>query len=257
MLYFMARKNIVKIIIAIILIVSAVVFTYLYTKDRGIIPVANNKQSIESILEKLQTITFTSSALSKEDKEKYFERFQKSKEKMLQDLVAAKKSKDKNAFSLLYPSLMDIGALQRISGDYIKAEKAFLLLHEIEPGAFPPLGNLGDLYYADIKDYVKAEKYYLLAIQAIGEETQHSVYIDSYISQLYQIYRYRQNDEKKAENFLLTLTQKYPKDTILLTDLALHYRGIGNIPKARETYQKLLELNPDSVAAKQGLEELK
>lgn len=253
----MPKKNIAKIIIAIILIVSAVVFVYLYTKDRGIIPVANNKQSREAILEELQTITFTSSALSKEDKEKYFERFQKTKEKLRQDLASAEKSKDKNAFSMLYLSLMDIGNLQRISGDYIKAEKAFLLLHEIEPNAFPPLANLGDLYYADIKDYSRAEKYYLLAIQTIGDDDNYSQYRDSYYYQIYQIYRYRENDEKKGESFLLALTQKYPKDTALLTDLALHYRGVGNISKARETYQNLLELKPDSVAAKQGLEEMK
>jgi tetratricopeptide (TPR) repeat protein len=53
---------------------------------------------------------------------------------------------------------------------------------------------------------------------------------------------------KRLEMIQLMLAQN-PTDSFLLYGLANEYKNLGNLPKAIEGYQHLMEVNPDYVAA--------
>lgn len=203
----------------------------------------------EAVLQEIQELEFWDATLSPEAKEKYQKQFDTFLPE-LREAMAEVKNRGKEAEPLLYWPVFNIGNVHREAGNYSRARNAYLLAHQLQPNAFPPLGNLGELYNRYLKEYAKAEEYYLKAIEI------DSPYTEQYYSDLYEIYRFRMKDEKKAEEFLLSGIKKYPKKFDIIALLALHYRQLGNIEKARETYRKLLEANPESIAAKQGLEEL-
>ena len=152
--------------------------------------------------------------------------------------------------TFLYWPLIYLGGVHRDVGNFAKAQAAFMYAQKLQPGAFLPYGNLGELYFRYIKDYAKAEEYYLKAIEIPGP------YLEMYYSELYELYRFFLNDEKKAENILISGSVKYPEQTDILANLALHYRQLQQIPKAIETYKKLLKIYPESIVAKQALAEL-
>lgn len=236
----------------VILLFAAIVGgAFYFFQKRGEQNPENSPEVInaEAVLEEIQELEFWNSSLSQEAKDKYQKQFDTFLPE-LKEAMAEVKNRGKEAEPLLYWPVFNLGNVHREAGNYSRAENAYLLAHQLQPNAFPPLGNLGELYNRYLKDYAKAEEYYLKAIEI------DSSYTEQYYSDLYEIYRFRMEDEKKAEEFLLSGIKKYPKKFDIIALLALHYRQLGNIEKARETYKKLLEANPESVAAQQGLEEL-
>ncbi len=59
-----------------------------------------------------------------------------------------------------------------------------------------------------------------------------------------------------AEDILKLGIERYPQATDLMAILADYYRHLKRDQEAKELYQKILEINPDSQVAKKGLEDL-
>lgn len=232
------------------------IFFIFFNKPQEDVLNASPVKTYKEVLQELETLEFKNPDLTAEQKEKYFDEFKKAREE-LRGAVQKIEEKKKGAEVLLYQPLLIIGGVQRDSGNFEKAEKAFLLAHKIQPGAFPPLSFLAELYFRYLKDYQKSAQSYLKAIEVIGDDANFQIYIEQYYGEVYNIYRFQMSNQKKAEDLLISAIEKYPKYDGLLAQLALHYRQIGEKEKAIEAYKKLLDLKPDSVVAKQGLEELK
>jgi|SRR3989344_4768580 len=245
------KKGIVF-IIAAAMILSAVVFINNRVQQNEPNQNINSigKKTRKEVLEELQTLNFLDTKLNEDQKKKYFDQFLKLREELRKSMVSASLNSTSSDAVLYWPVLY-MGSVQRDAGDYEKAKDAYLLAHEAQPNAYPPLGNLADLYFTYYKDYEEAEKYYLLAIQIEGD------YLEQYYAELHDLYQYQFRDSKKAEDLLVAGIQKYPDKFDLLAQLALHYRQLGDIPKAVEAYEKLLKRNPSSMVAKKALEELK
>lgn len=221
----------------------------------GFIVLRNNKkvdiqtESVESLVEDLENFEIKDEALDEARKQKLYEQFELAR-KSFRESYDIYKKEGENTEATMYWPVLHLGNIHRDAGDYKKAERAYLFAHKTQPLAYPPVGNLGELYNRYFKDYKKAEEYYLLAVESDHDS------LETYYSELYQIYRYRMNDMKKAEEILISGTQKYPARTNILADLALHYRETGHIDKAIESYKKLLEIYPESMVAKNALLEL-
>lgn len=206
-------------------------------------------ENMDAVLKDLEEFAIKDEKLSEDDKEKYFNQFTEVREDLRKN-IALIQEQGSAAHGLLYWPVLSIGNIHRDSGDYSKAIRAYLLANLLQPGAYPPLGNLGDLYFRRMGKFEEAERYFLQAIEING------AYLEQYYSELYEIYRFHFKDEKKAETLLLSGIEKYPEKNDILALLALHYKQTGDTEKAIEMYKKLLEKNPDSVAARQGLEQL-
>lgn len=244
------KKNTGLIIIVGIVLVGAGVFAYKnFTQKESI---SKEPKTREEMLAALYLFEVKKENMPEEEKKKQYEQFQTvTKSLRVAQDVWEKDKESEEAMAGMYWPLISIGGIHRDIGDFEKAKNAYLLANEFQPGAFPPLGNLGDLYFRYMQNYAEAEKWFLKAIEIEG------AYTELYYSELYEIYRFHFKDEKKAEEFLLSGTEKYPDKLGILSDLALHYRQTGQKEKAIEAYEKLLEKNPESVAAKQALEALK
>lgn len=240
----MNKRKIYSIIIALIVVIFLISGLYYFKK-----PVPVNINASRITLEDLKKLEYVKTDLTDERKEKYFQDFQVFK-KDLEKQMSVVEKQGNQAEALLYWPLINLGNIHRDVGNYKKAEAAYLYAQKLQPGAFVPYGNLGELYFRFIKDYSKAEEYYLQAIEIPGP------YLETYYSELYELYRFFLNDEKKAENILISGSVKYPEQTDILANLALHYRQLKQMPKAIETYKKLLKLYPESIVAKQALAEL-
>lgn len=205
--------------------------------------------SSSSVLEDLLRFEIKDQNLNEERKELLYSQFVTLRDGLRKNMESLKKEGEKSS-SLLYWPVFNIGNVHRDAGDYKKAEKAYLYAHKLQPNGYPPLGNLGELYLRYLKDYKKAEEYYLKAIVVEHD------YLETYYSELYQLYRFQMKDIKKAEDILISGVEKYPKKTNILADLGLHYRQMGQKEKAVEAYKKLLMIYPESRVAKEALSEL-
>ena len=171
----------------------------------------------------------------------------------LDDAVQSVQNEGENVLPLLYWPLIGLGNIYRDTGNLDKAEEAYRIAHEIEPNAFVPLSNLGDLYFRYLNDYSRAEEYYL---QAIVFTDLGDIYAETFYQELYELYRFHLNDASKAENILIQGVKQYPKAYGILTTLARYYRDTGDLDKARSRYHELLVKKPDSEVAQKALTEL-
>ncbi len=204
--------------------------------------------SLPRMVKQLQTLAFKKE-LSLEQEQTLFEQFKRYREELNKGILAIEQEGPR-VEAILYWPLVNIGNVYRDAGDYARAETSWLLAHRIQPGAFVPLGNLGELYFRYVKDYQKAEEYYLKAVQIKSD------YLDTFYYELYQLYRFFMKDEARAEEVLIQGIKQYPEETNILAQLALHYRQTGQIEKAISRYNELLVKKPDSAVAKRALTEL-
>lgn len=204
----------------------------------------------ENEFEEILVFNILSESLSEEEREKNSNGFEVVKKNLLAVIDNAGKGNSSSVGAYLFGPTMSIANIHRDVGNYVLAEKAYLLAHTLQPNSYAPFGNLGDMLKNKINDFKTAEKYYLQAI-----EYEHS-YTEQFYSELYEIYRFHYGEVERAEDFLISGIEKYPDKTDILALLALHYRQLDQYDKAIETYKKLLEVKPDSIVAKQGLEQL-
>ncbi|MBU6142072.1 tetratricopeptide repeat protein [Patescibacteria group bacterium] len=138
----------------------------------------------------------------------------------------------------------DLSAYRRMIGDYNGAIDDLLFVTKIRPDDFVSLHDLGDIY-AFLKDYPKAESYYLASI---SKNPQNS---DAYVA-LAAIYQY--NDTANASQ-IVPLLQKGiaadPKDARLLITLGEYEKSIGNTAEAKTYLNKALALDPSNTSLQQ------
>ncbi|MFH1551727.1 MAG: tetratricopeptide repeat protein, partial [bacterium] len=153
-----------------------------------------------------------------------------------------------------YWALVKIARIKQLVEDYDGANQALFLAANLSPESYLAWANLGNLNFRHYKDFVKAEEYYLNAIKP------YSAQVIPYYMDLYEIYRYFYKQETTlAEDILKQGIEKYQgvdRVTDLISTLAYYYRETGRIEQAKEYYQKMLEINPDSQTAKKALSEL-
>ncbi|OGY90177.1 MAG: hypothetical protein A3B30_04310 [Candidatus Komeilibacteria bacterium RIFCSPLOWO2_01_FULL_52_15] len=162
------------------------------------------------------------------------------------------KQQGEGGLAAIYWPLVSLGSIHRDVGDYEKAEETFKYLAEIDPNAFLPYGLLGDLY-SQLKQYDKALENYGKAV-AISDVDE--AFLDTYYGNMYGIYISEKKDPAAAEQMLIDGIKLHPADTNLVAQLALHYRMSGDIDKAISRYKELLAKKPDSIVAKQALDQL-
>lgn len=241
-------KKYLKWLIIVCLVVGAgLAYNYFFpvNKDDGSTVWPDRAEFVAS----LQTLDIKLPDLTEEQKTRYKNDFEVSLKALNQAMDSIAKEGE-GVVPLMYRPLLSLGSINRDVGDYAKAESAFYYASLIQPNAYPPYAQLGDLYFRYLKDYKKAETYYLKAVEIP------STYLEDYYYNLYELYRFFLKDEKRAEDILIAGFEKYPHETNILASLANYYKEVGRTDEAITTYRKLLEVKPDSIVAKQALEKL-
>lgn len=118
------------------------------------------------------------------------------------------------------------------AGDYLVARDAWEYVVSLNPLSFVTYNNLGDLYHYFLKDYRKAEKNLLKAIEV---DPQH---VSGYIN-LHDLYRlsYKTSGDS-AEKILLRGLEIIGNDIVLLSKLADYYKERGRFVEATAYYQR-------------------
>ena len=135
------------------------------------------------------------------------------------------------------------------------SEKAYLMALEIQPTNTIILNNLGDIYNQK-KEYEKAAEMYLRLIESNPK------WVNAY-RELAAIYKYHLKDRYlEIEDILLQGLEKSKEFTgeapvDFYSMLAVFYKETGQVEKAIEYFEKVLELTPENEGAKIELEELK
>ena len=112
------------------------------------------------------------------------------------------------------------------------------------------MGLILTLYHFDFQDFEKAEKNYLISIANDPDDI-------LTIRNLYELYFYALEDNKKTEGLLLNSIKNNPEVADLYSLSGSFYRDIGETVKAIEMFERHLELNPSSTAVRQALEKLR
>ncbi|MCG2694618.1 hypothetical protein L6261_00855 [Candidatus Parcubacteria bacterium] len=130
---------------------------------------------------------------------------------------------------------IDLGSNRQLIGDYDGAVEAWKYASAVSPFNIVPLSNLGNLYHYQLKNYPKAEEYFLLAVEK-GPS-----YISTYLN-LYDLYSlsYKQ-DTNSAENILLKGLKNNPNEIELLITLADYYSEKEDKTNALNYYKQALE----------------
>jgi len=138
-------------------------------------------------------------------------------------------------------------------GDFQGAEELFLHAYELDPGGYIINGNIANLYHYGLKDYKKAERFYLdtLAIKGIQAGNHYT-----YFAETYELYFYRLDDSVKAESLLDRAFKELPENIKILSLAAEHYKRVDNKIRVRELYNEMLELDPNNSIAIQGFDSL-
>jgi tetratricopeptide (TPR) repeat protein len=103
-----------------------------------------------------------------------------------------------------YDQWLILGIHYKTAEDYLGSKECWEYAHYLFPNDFRPLGNLGDLYTYYLKDYAKAEDYFLQAI----EKAPNQIYL---YRNLYELYRYGLKDDVKAKEILRKGIENNPK----------------------------------------------
>lgn len=193
-------------------------------------------------IERIATLTIMNEHLEVETVKAFTEQFNVLKDKFLNDQSI------QNFFII-----NGMGRIKQDVGDYKGAEEAFLFAYNLSPDGYIINGNLANLYHYGLKDYEKAEQFYLdtLAINNIQEGNQYT-----YFAELYELYFYRINNREKAEMLLDRAMEELPDNLQVLVLAGSHYKDVGNTEKARELFSKIIEIDPTNSAARTMLESL-
>ncbi len=234
----MSKK--IKIIIQIVIVILIIVCFgyYIYSDYQK----SKSPENIEAeTIEQISNLDFTNQDVGQETIDKYQELFNTQAETFIND------PKDPESFW----ALIEIAQTKELFKDYDGAKQALLWAANLQPKSYLVNGNLANLYFRHYKDFAKAEEFFLKAIESDSPQ------IIPYYYDLHEIYRYFYKQETiMAEDILKQGIERYPKETNLMAVLAYYYKDTDRKEDAVEYYRKILEINPDSQAAKQGLESL-
>ena len=130
----------------------------------------------------------------------------------------------------LFSDWLSIGVNYKIAGDYESARDAWEYVSAIRPSSSVSFSNLGDLYHYYLKDFPKAEKNFLQAIENDKQKT--DVYIP--LHELYK-YSYKQNTTLVTDVLFEGLKEE-PRNINLLITLAAYFKEIEDIVNAKKYY---------------------
>ena len=133
---------------------------------------------------------------------------------------------------------IDLGLVKKVFEDWTGARDAWEYASLIRPKDSTSFANLGDLYWHFLPDFPKAEANFLKALE--NNPKNPGLYKD--LSDLYS-FSYKEK-VGLADDILLKGLEKNPKSVALLAWLGNYYRDLGDAAKAREYYQKALEIEP-------------
>jgi len=221
--------------IVTLVILSGLAFYYFNQYHRAE-PLEENPK--EEIVQQITMLTFMDESLTEELKQKYRRIFDPQAEVFLNNPEGAE----------AYWPVIKIGQVKQLAGDYDGALQAFFWARELQPKSYVANGNIAHLYFRQYQDFAKAEEYYLKAIEPDGMQTV-NYYLD-----LHEIYRYfYKTDTNLVEDILKQGIERLPEETDLMAILAHYYKSLERYDEARTYYQMMLEVNPDSQVAKEGL----
>ncbi len=152
-------------------------------------------------------------------------------------------------------AIIAIARIKHQAQDLNGSERAYLMALEIQPTNTIILNNLGDIYNQK-KKYEKAAEMYLRLIE------NNPKWVNAY-RELAAIYKYHLKDRyPEMEEILLQGLEKSKEFTgeapvDFYSMLAVFYKETGQIEKAIEYFEKVIESTPENEGAKIELEELK
>ena len=229
-------KTILQVLI-VVLLVSALGYYFYSDYLKTVIKKDPRAETIEQIT----TLKFLKKDLDEETKDEYQEDFKSAVEEFLVD------SETTEGFW----SLIKIEQIKELAGDYDGAKQALIKAIELQPESYLAHANLANLYFRHYQDFAKAEEHYLKAIEPLDSR------VVVYYYDLHEIYRYfYKTDTTLAEDILKQGIERYPTETNLMAILAHYYKSLDRKEEAKEYYQKILEINPDSEVAKRELKVL-
>lgn len=152
------------------------------------------------------------------------------------DLV--KKIQDATAKLKINPSNLgtwfELGLYRKAIGDYTGAAEIWEYVVVSRTGDFITMHNLADLYRNYLKDYPKAEKYYLKYMQLNAGDFGAAI-------DLHQMYWHQYTAKKdQADDVLVQYLAKHPDSVEVLVELARYYKAVGDTSNARIYYQRAL-----------------
>lgn len=234
----MSNKKIIKNVVILILVLVISSGAYWFFNRQ----VKETKQ--EDLISSMTEFNILDKDLDKETADRYYEDFNVNKNFFLENLSNP---------TIAFQSLNKMGLYKKMVGDYWGAEEIWLYTYELEPKSYLINGNLANLYHFWLPDYQKAESYYLqaLAVEDIAPGNKYT-----YFSDFYSLYRFKIQDETKTKEILDRAVSELPDDVNIYLLTANYYKEIHDTEKARYYYNEVLKINPDSVAAKDGLKNL-
>jgi len=227
-------KKIFVVIFAVLLILGGGFFAY----EKGYFTKSPEPKASEPSFDKLLNFEIKDTTLSPENIQKFQANYQTLKQKL---------QNNPDDFN----SWVTLGILKKTVNDFEGARDIFIYAGQIRPKSSPPFANLADLYANFLDEPLKAEENIKKAIENDPNEI-------NYYFILADIYRYKiPGKEALYEQTLLDALNKFPDEVNIISLLAGYYRETNQREKAIQFYEKLVKLDPDNIAAKQDLEELK
>jgi len=175
--------------------------------------------------------------------DRYYEAFNKNKDFFLNN----------QGDPIAFQALVSMGLYKQLVGDYNGAEEIWLYNYNLDSNSSVLNGNLAHLYQYYLKNYPKAEEFYLKTLEAKDLAGANHY---TYLSELYDLYHLNLKDDVKAVEILERAIKDLPEDINIYLMAARHYKESGDYAKARDYYNQALKINPNSLAAKEGLKNL-
>ncbi len=238
MIKFVKEKKIVVLLLVIIIALGGYFAWQKYQEKREV-------QEYDEFITSMTTLIVMDENADQAAIDKYYRLFEPQRDFFLENLKEP---------LIAFQSLMKMSLIKQTAKDYRGTEEILLYTYSIEPNSYAVTGNLGNLYYHFLEDFDQAERFYLEALDAkvIGAGGNHY----TFFSELYQLYRYQLKDEQKTKDILDRGMETLPDNTGVFSLAADYYEDMGDIVKAKELYNKILEINPDHEAAQKALAEL-
>lgn len=131
---------------------------------------------------------------------------------------------------------MDLALRYHSGNDFDGAREIWEFIVSQPPANVTALGNLGRLYHFELKDFPKAESYFLQAIEA--NPARPEAYYE-----LFDLYRYSyKKDTSSAVDIMKDALVQFPDDSGIPSGLGVYYRDAGNKVLARTYFEKALTI---------------
>ncbi len=146
---------------------------------------------------------------------------------------------------------LELGILKKNIGDFEGARDAWEYASVIRPANSVSFGNLGELYWRYLHQYLQAEMNWKMSIK--NDPSNSGMYIS-----LSGIYFYSMKEKNEfADDILMEGIEKNPQNRDLLKALARLYEQRNEYAKAIEWWQKALDKDPGDTSIAVSIEALK